>query len=118
MCRRHIHVVDGFPGQLAGFFDGLYNLLIDVLALGYAYESDAEDLGVQGYEKATLVQASVRSMVYLMAPLGNALAQMGAGPGFIYREHHDEWDCVVSGLRQLSRRAKELGTLAPPDLEL
>lgn len=118
VCRRHIHVVDGFPGQLAGFFDGLYNLLIDVLALGYAYESDANDLGVQGYEKATLVQASVRSMVYLMAPLGNALAQMGAGPGFIYREHHDEWDGVVSGLRQLSRRAKELGTLAPPDLEL
>lgn len=117
VCQRHVHLVKGFPGQLAGFFDGLYNLLIDVLALSYTHDSDSGDLGVQGYEKATLVQASVRSMVYLMAPLGNALAQMGAGPGFIYREHYASWDGVVSGLEQSARRAKELGTLAP-DLEL
>jgi hypothetical protein len=113
VCRRHVHLVDGYPGQLAGYFDGLYNLLIDTLALSYTFDSDSGDLGVQGYEKATLVQASVRSMVYLMAPLGNALAQMGAGPGFIYREHYGGWDDVVSGLLQNARRAKELGTLAP-----
>ena len=113
VCESHIHVVEGFNGQLAGFFDALYNVLIDTLALAYTHESDSGDLGVQGYEKATLVQSSVRSMVYLMSPLGNALAQMGSGPGFIYRESHASWDAVTSALYQLSRQAQELATLAP-----
>ncbi len=117
VCERHVHVLHGFTGQLAGFFDAFYNTLIDILALGYTYDSDSGDLGVQGYEKATLIQASVRAMDYLMAPLGNALSQMGAGPGFIDFEHHATWQAVESSLEQLARRAKELGTLAP-DLEL
>lgn len=113
VCQSHVHIITGFDQQLAGFFDSLYNVLIDTLAVSYSHESDSGDVGVQGYEKATLVQSSVRSMVYLMAPLGNALAQTGAGPGFIYRDQHDSWEMVTSMLYQLSRRAKELATMAP-----
>ena len=89
VCSGHIHIIqDPFAHDAAVLFNNLYSTMVDLLVAGFSnvsnapaqepQQSDADYFRVDTYAKATLIQTSIRSMVYLMAPLANALPQIAA----------------------------------------
>ena len=122
-CRSHVHLVTApFTRDLSAFYDDLYLTMLSLLQLAFEHRSDTNDAGVQGYEKATLVQAAIRAMVYLASPIGNALTQLPgegprpqwyAGPAFVWNTGPVTWDEVRKKLYELAARANTLSRQAP-----
>jgi hypothetical protein len=122
-CRAHVHVIqDPFTREVSELEDGLYRATLDLLDLGFNHRSAAGDDSVRRYEKASLVQASIRAMVYVVAPVGNMLAQLAgdatgswnAGPAFsVYSGPPATWEETERRLVGLSLRAEELARRAP-----
>ena len=121
-CRLHVHLItDPFTRDVAILFDDLYAAMLNMLWLGFTLDSTSNDDAVESYEKATLVQAAIRSMVYIIAPLGNLLTQLPgdekgtwfAGPGFTWQDKKVGWEELEKELNELTFRAATLGKRAP-----
>lgn len=121
-CRRHVHLIrDRFTRRMAELFDDLYDVVVNLLSLGYAQQGAKEEDTVNEYAKGTLIQSSIRAMVYIVSPLGNALTQLPgdkkerwfAGPGFVFKKTDGDWNQVADRLAELSERARRLGSRAP-----
>ncbi len=127
-CERHVHITTiDFTRDVADLFNNLYGVMIDLLVAGFGTpsdttqqepeQSDEDYFKVRTYEKTTLIQASIRSMVYLMSPLANALTQLPAsegfypprtaGPGFVHTPSTEDlnWEYLSNKLKKLSDQA-------------
>ena len=118
-CDGHVHLIKNpFTRQVAQFCDDLFVVMMDILKLGFCHQSGSSVDAVQSYEKATLIQSSIRALVYILGPVANGLTQLPidkpggkmAGPGFIYPADHAEptWDSLVIELKRLSEAARAI----------